>query len=72
MKPLQKWFVIVMTTLTMLSLFLIGDAILMGIVAIVLSTFDKALAIEVFKNGVSVLFCAEFLLTIPAVIKSRK
>ena len=44
----------------------------MGIVAIVLSTFDKALAIEVFKNGVSVLFCAEFLLTIPAVIKSRK
>ena len=71
MKSLKWWFVFVMTVLTVLAIFFLADSILMGVIAIVISLFDKVVAMAVFKWGVAILFSIETLLTIPAVIKSR-
>lgn len=70
MKSLKWLFVVVMTTITVLSIFLLADIVLMGIIALIISPFSQN-AMQVFKVGIAVLFCIEFLLTIPAVIKSR-
>lgn len=71
MKSAKWWFVVIMTTLTVLSIFLIADLVLMGIISLIITIFDKASAVQVFKWGMAILFSIEFLLTIPAVIKSR-
>ena len=72
MKSLKWWFVVIMTTLTVLAIFLLADTVLMGLIALIISLFNKAGAMQVFKWGVAILFGIEFLLTIPAVLKSRK
>ena len=71
MKSLKWWFVVIMTTITMLSIFLLADIILMGIISLIISLFSSN-ALQVFKWGIAILFGIEFLLTILAVIKSRK
>ena len=72
MKSMKWLFVVIMTTITLLTIFLIANSFLIGLVALIISIFNKAEAIQVFKWGVVILFGIEFLLTIPAVIKSRK
>ena len=70
MKSLKWLFVVVMTTITVLSLFLLADILLMGIISLIISLFSSD-AMQVFKWGINILFGIELALTIPAVITSR-
>lgn len=72
MKSLKWWFVVIMTTLTVWTIFLLADTVLMGLVALIISFFNKAVSEQVFKWGVAILSGVEFLLTIPAVLKVKK
>lgn len=72
MKSLKWWFVVIMTTLTVWAIFLLADTVLMGLVALIISLFNKVVSVQVFKWGVAILFGVEFLLTIPAVLKVKK
>lgn len=68
----MKWlFVTIMTAFTVLSIFLLADIIFMGVVALFISIFNSDLAIQYFKNGVSLLFGIEFVLTLYALIKNK-
>ena len=69
-KSAKWWFVFTMTLLTVLAIFLVADAILMGLIALMESLFDKALAFNVYKWGVIILFGIETLVTIPATFQS--
>lgn len=72
MKSLKWWFVVIMTTLTVWTIFLLADTVLMGLVALIISLFNKAVSAQVFKCGVAILSSVEFLLTIPAVLRVKK
>ena len=72
MKSLKWWFVVIMTTLTVLAIFLLADTVLIGLIALIISFFNNTLGLLVFKWGLSILFLFEALLTVVAVVKSRK
>ena len=71
MEHLKQWFVFIMTTITVLVIFLVADTILMGLITLIIAIFSKDTAMQVFKYGMMILFGIEFLFSIPAVIKSR-
>lgn len=72
MKSLKELFVLTMTTITVLAVFLLSDLAIMGIVSGIVMIFSREVAMSVFKWGVAVMFGIELLFTIPAVIKSVK
>lgn len=70
MKQLKWLFVVVMTSITVLSIFLLADIVIMGIISFITRLFNAEGAQQLFKWGVAVLFCIETALTIPAAIKT--
>lgn len=72
MKSLKKLFVITCTTIIMLLVFLICDALFAGLVYLLVSIWSKVIALSIFKWIVLVVFGLQVLLTIPVAIKSYK
>lgn len=70
MKPLKFWFVLIMTVVTTLAIFLIADIVLAGIMYLVIMIWDKVLALNVFKWFIIILFGLQILFTIPFTVKS--
>ena len=72
MKSLKKLFVVTCTTIMVLLVFLICDALFAGIVYLLVSIWSKVIALSIFKWIVLVVFGLQVLLTIPVAIKSYK
>ena len=72
MKPLKKWFVIIMTAVTMLAVFAIADIILAGVIMFAVSAFTTFWQFDVFKWVFLITFAIEFVITSPAAYKSYK
>ena len=72
MKSLKKLFVITCTTIIMLLVFLICDALFAGLVYLLVSIWSKVIALSIFKWIVLVMFAVQVLFTIPVAIKSCK
>ena len=72
MKSLKKLFVITCTTLMVLLVFLICDALFAGLVYLLVSIWSKVIAFSVFKWIVLVMFAVQVLFTIPVAIKGCK
>lgn len=72
MKSLNKLFVITCTTLMVLLVFLICDALFAGLAYLLVSIWSKVIALSVFKWIVLVIFGLQVLLTIPVAIKDYK
>lgn len=66
---LGKVFTVVLTLLFLLIVFVLGDAILVGIISLLVLIWDDTLALQVFKWGIVCLFVPQVLLTIPATIR---
>ena len=69
---LRMWFVMVMTFCTVMLLFAIGDAVLAGVVSLIVRLWNKEASMAVFKWVFSILFTIETVLSVPATIKSCK
>ena len=72
MKGLRKLFVITCTTIMVLLVFLICDALFAGLVYLLVSIWSKVIALSVFKWIVLVMFAVQVLFTIPVAIKGCK
>ena len=72
MKGLRKLFVITCTTIMVLLVFLICDALFAGLVYLLVSIWSKVIALSVFKWIVRVMFAVQVLFTIPVAIKGCK
>ena len=72
MKSLKKLFVITCTTLMVLLVFLICDALFAGLVYLLVSIWSKVIALSIFKWIVLVMFAVQVLFTIPVAIKGYK
>lgn len=72
MKSLKKLFVITCTTLMVLLVFLICDALFAGLVYLLVSIWSKVVALSIFKWIVLVMFAVQILFTIPVAIKGYK
>ena len=72
MKGLRKLFVITCTTIMVLLVFLICDALFAGLVYLLVSIWSKIIALSVFKWIVLVMFAVQVLFTIPVAIKGCK
>ena len=72
MKSLKKLFVITCTTLMVLLVFLICDALFAGLVYLLVSIWSKVIALSIFKWIVLVMFAVQILFTIPVAIKGCK
>ena len=72
MKGLRKLFVITCTTIMVLLVFLIYDALFAGLVYLLVSIWSKVVALNVFKWVVLIMFGIQVLFTIPVAIKSCK
>ena len=72
MKSLKKLFVVTCTTIMVLLVFLICDALFAGLVYLLVSIWSKVIALSIFKWIVLVMFGLQALLTIPVAIKGYK
>ena len=72
MKSLKKLFVITCTTIMVLLVFLICDALFAGLVYLLVSIWSKVVALSIFKWIVLVMFAVQILFTIPVAIKGYK
>lgn len=72
MKSLKKLFVVTCTTLMVLLVFLICDALFAGLVYLLVSIWSKVIALSIFKWIVLVMFAVQVLFTIPVAIKGCK
>ena len=72
MKSLKKLFVITCTTLMVLLVFLICDALFAGLVYLLVSIWSKVIALSIFKWIVLIMFAVQVLFTIPVAIKGCK
>ena len=72
MKGLRKLFVITCTTIMVLLVFLIYDALFAGLVYLLVSIWSKVIALSAFKWIVLVMFAVQVLFTIPVAIKGCK
>ena len=72
MKSLKKLFVITCTTLMVLLVFLICDALFAGLIYLLVSIWSKVIALSIFKWIVLVVFAVQVLFTIPVEIKGYK
>ena len=72
MKSLNKLFVITCTTLMVLLVFLICDALFAGLIYLLVSIWSKVIALSIFKWIALVMFGLQVLLTIPVAIKGYK
>lgn len=72
MKSLKKLFVVTCTTIMVLLVFLIYDALFAGLVYLLVSIWSKVVALNVFKWVVLIMFGIQVLFTIPVAIKSCK
>ena len=72
MKGLRKLFVITCTTIMVLLVFLICDALFAGLVYLLVSIWSKVVALSIFKWIVLVMFAVQILFTIPVAIKGCK
>ena len=72
MKGLRKLFVITCTTIMVLLVFLICDALFAGLVYLLVSIWSKVIALSIFKWIVLVMFAVQVLFTIPVAIKGCK
>lgn len=72
MKSLKKLFVITCTTIMVLLVFLICDALFAGLVYLLVSIWSKVVALSIFKWIVLVMFAVQVLFTIPVAIKGCK
>lgn len=72
MKSLKKLFVVTCTTIMVLLVFLICDALFAGLVYLLVSIWSKVVALSVFKWIVLVMFAVQVLFTIPVAIKGYK
>ena len=72
MKSLKKLFVVICTTIMVLLVFLICDALFAGLVYLLVSIWSKVVALSIFKWIVLVMFAVQILFTIPVAIKGYK
>ena len=72
MKSLKKLFVVTCTTIMVLLVFLICDALFAGLVYLLVSIWSKVIALSIFKWVVLVMFAVQVLFTIPVAIKGYK
>lgn len=72
MKSLKKLFVVTCTTIMVLLVFLICDALFAGLVYLLVSIWSKVIALSIFKWIVLVMFAVQVLFTIPVAIKGCK
>ena len=72
MKSLKKLFVITCTTIMVLLVFLICNALFAGLVYLLISIWSKVIALSIFKWIVLVMFAVQVLFTIPVAIKGCK
>lgn len=72
MKSLKKLFVVTCTTIMVLLVFLICDALFSGLVYLLVSIWSKVIALSIFKWIVLVMFAVQILFTIPVAIKGYK
>lgn len=72
MKSLKKLFVVTCTTIMVLLVFLICDALFAGLVYLLVSIWSKVIALSIFKWIVLVMFAVQILFTIPVAIKGYK
>ena len=72
MKSLKKLFVVTCTTIMVLLVFLICDALFAGLVYLLVSIWSKVIALSIFKWIVLVMFAVQVLFTIHVAIKSCK
>ena len=72
MKSLKKLFVITCTTLMVLLVFLICDALFAGLIYLLVSIWSKVIALSIFKWIALVMFGLQVLLTITVAIKGYK
>lgn len=72
MKSLKKLFVVTCTTIMVLLVFLICDALFAGLVYLLVSIWSKVIALSVFKWIMLVMFAVQVLFTIPVAIKGCK
>ena len=72
MKSLKKLFVVTCTTIMVLLVFLICDALFAGLVYLLVSIWSKVIALSIFKWVVLVMFAVQVLFTIPVAIKGCK
>lgn len=72
MKSLKKLFVVTCTTIMVLLVFLICDALFAGLVYLLVSIWSKVVALSIFKWIVLVMFAVQILFTIPVAIKGYK
>lgn len=68
MTPLKFWFTLVMTIILVLTIFLVGDALIFGLIALIVSIWNKIIALDVFKWGVIVIFGIQAIITIPCAL----
>lgn len=72
MKSLKKLFVVTCTTIMVLLVFLICDALFAGLVYLLVSIWSKVIALSIFKWIVLIMFAVQVLFTIPVAIKGCK
>lgn len=72
MKSLKKLFVVTCTTIMVLLVFLICDALFAGLVYLLVSIWSKVVALSIFKWIVLVMFAVQILFTIHVAIKGYK
>ena len=72
MKSLKKLFVVTCTTIMVLLVFLICDALFAGLIYLLVSIWSKVIALSIFKWIVLVMFAVQVLFTIPVAIKGCK
>lgn len=69
MKQLKFWFVFIMTLITVFAVLLIGDTVIAGIVYLIITIWDKVLALKVFKWSVALMFFIQALFTAPLTLR---
>ena len=72
MKGLKKLFIVTCTTIMVLLVFLIYDALFAGLVYLLVSIWSKVVALSILKWIVLVMFGVQILFTILVAIKGYK
>ena len=65
----KKLFVVVCTTIAVLTIFLIMDAVFAGILSLIVSLIKPSMAISVFEGATSLLFILESCFVVPCAVQ---
>lgn len=71
MNYMKSGFVFIMTTIIVLFIYLVADTLLVGFLSLIVLAFNRAVALQVFKWGMIILFSLETIMTVSIAIKKR-